>query len=288
MPELPEVETIVRALQEGGRDEPSIACKRIQTAQVYWEKTVANLPEAEFRKKIRGSQIVSIFRKGKFVVFQLDKGFLLFHLRMSGDLRVEEIAPQKREKAPLKSHDRLVLNFDDGWRLTFNDARKFGRVWLTDRLENVTGKLGIDPFDSSLDQGRLHKMLLVKKRQLKPLLLDQTFLAGIGNIYSDEALNLAKLHPLRRANTLSREEADALLKSLRAVLKKGIKLNGASIDWVYRGGGFQNHFKVYQRTGEPCPECGTLIQRITVGQRGTHFCPNCQQLADSELSLSKD
>ena len=115
-----------------------------------------------------------------------------------------------------------------------------------------------------------------RQRQLKPLLLDQTFLAGLGNIYTDEALHLAGLHPLTPANRLDPAEAARLLEAIRAILQDGIRRNGASIDWVYRGGDFQNNFRVYQRTGQPCPVCGTPVERIMVGQRCTHFCPVCQ------------
>jgi formamidopyrimidine-DNA glycosylase len=112
---------------------------------------------------------------------------------------------------------------------------------------------------------------------LKPLLLDQKFLAGLGNIYTDEALHLARLHPLLISDRIDEVQASVLLDSIRQVLDEGIQRNGASIDWVYRGGDFQNYFRVYQRTGEPCKQCGTLIERIKLGQRSTHFCPYCQQ-----------
>ncbi len=117
-----------------------------------------------------------------------------------------------------------------------------------------------------------------RKRQFKPLLLDQTFLAGLGNIYTDEALFLARLHPLKPSNSLTFEQSARLLASIREVLQEGIRHNGASIDWVYRGGDFQNHFRTYQRTGEPCPVCGAPIERILVGQRSSHFCPVCQPM----------
>ncbi len=120
----------------------------------------------------------------------------------------------------------------------------------------------------------LHK----KKRQLKPLLLDQTFLAGLGNIYTDECLHIAKLHPLALSNSVTQKQARALHEAIQSVLREGIRRNGASIDWVYRGGDFQNHFRVYDRDGKPCPVCGTVIQKFTVGQRGTHICPKCQVL----------
>ena len=158
----------------------------------------------------------------------------------------------------------------------FNDTRKFGRVWLTANPEEVLGKLGPEPFGRDFTPEWLHTALHSKHRQLKPLLLDQTFLAGLGNIYTDEALHLAKLHPLAASDSITAKQAEALHEAIRKVLKEGIRRNGASIDWVYRGGEFQNYFRVYDREGKPCPVCGTKIQRIIVGQRSTHFCPKCQ------------
>lgn len=183
-------------------------------------------------------------------------------------------------KIPLQKHDRLVVDFEDGQRIAFNDARKFGRVWFLSEESEELGKLGVEPFDPDLSVETFHEMLHKSHRRLKPLLLDQTFIAGLGNIYTDEALHLAKLHPLTPSSHVSFDQAKSLLKAIRKVLKEGIRRNGASIDWVYRGGDFQNHFRVYQRTGEECVECGTIIQRIVVGQRGTHYCPTCQKLDD--------
>jgi formamidopyrimidine-DNA glycosylase len=147
---------------------------------------------------------------------------------------------------------------------------------LVDEVDRVVGNLGPDPLDDGFTVDDFFNHLHATRRQLKPLLLDQTFLAGMGNIYVDEALNLAKLHPLTPSNTLTEAQAARLLESIHTVLRDGILRNGASIDWVYRGGDFQNYFRVYQRTGQPCSACGTPIERITVGQRGTHFCPYCQ------------
>ena len=160
----------------------------------------------------------------------------------------------------------------------FNDTRKFGRVWLLTDPQSILGRLGPEPLDEAFTAREFHTRLACRKRQLKPLLLDQTFLAGLGNIYTDEALFLAKLHPLSSSNALSQGQATRLLGTIREVLNEGILHNGASIDWVYRGGEFQNHFRVYQRTGEPCLVCGTPIERILVGQRSSHFCPVCQSV----------
>jgi formamidopyrimidine-DNA glycosylase len=194
---------------------------------------------------------------------------------MSGDLRVEDTSGS----APLK-HDRLILNLDNGQRLAFNDTRKFGRAWLLADPQEILGDLGPEPFDPSLDANSFHEMLQARNRQLKPLLMDQRFLAGLGNIYTDEALHLAKIHPLRLSGSLSLAEAQNLLEAIHSVLTEGIRRNGASIDWVYRGGDFQNHFRVYGRTGKACPVCGKPIERLVVGQRSTHICPNCQPKPD--------
>jgi formamidopyrimidine-DNA glycosylase len=189
---------------------------------------------------------------------------------MSGDLLI-----RNGSKLPDK-HDRLIFTLSNGRQLVFNDTRKFGRVWLTDDLDYVLGALGPEPLESIFTPDWLFENLHRRKRQLKPLLLDQTFLAGLGNIYADEALHTAKLHPLAGSASVTRLKAAALHSGIRAVLEEGIRRNGASIDWVYRGGDYQNHFRVYGRAGKPCPVCGRAIRRIIVGQRSTHFCPRCQ------------
>ncbi|HOF25724.1 MAG TPA: zinc finger domain-containing protein, partial [Anaerolineaceae bacterium] len=184
---------------------------------------------------------------------------------------------------PTQKHDRLQLNFNSGWKLVFNDTRKFGRAWLTEDPQKVLSGIGSEPLDPDLTPDKFHAMLQVRSRQIKPLLMDQRFLAGLGNIYTDEALFSAGIHPLRRSDTLTQPEAERLLAAIREVLQQGILAKGASIDWVYRGGDFQNHFQVYKRTGSPCPRCGTPIQRIVVGQRSTHFCPVCQSQGGSHV-----
>lgn len=280
MPELPEVETIVRALrhpalwpfQAGGglALQPGVIGRQVLAVDVRWEKTVAFPSAAVFQQEMRGLQVLDVSRRGKFVQIHFQGKMLLIHLRMSGDLRVEE------SKDLLLPHDRLAVFFTDGSRLVFKDTRKFGRVWLVEDAQSVTGVLGPDPFDSALTPDRFADRLSRSRKKIKPLLLDQTFLAGIGNIYSDEALFAARIHPMTPANQINEEASERLLISIRNILTEGINRNGASIDWVYRGGTFQNQFNVYQRTGQPCPRCSTPIQKIWVGQRGTHFCPHCQ------------
>jgi formamidopyrimidine-DNA glycosylase len=276
MPELPEVETIVRALRQGGRDGPPLPGRKIHSVQLLWERSLAEPVPAEFYRRLPGQTIRDIRRRGKYIILQLDEDALLFHLRMSGDLRVEPGMDGQGQAVEPRPHDRAVLAFEDGLRLAFNDPRKFGRIWLVGQPATVLKDLGPEPLDTDLTVEGFYQKLQAVHRQVKPLLLDQGFLAGLGNIYTDEALHLAKIFPLHSSDNLSLDQAGQLLSAIRQVLGEGIRRNGASIDWVYRGGDFQNSFRVYQRTGQPCPVCGTLIARMVVGQRGTHFCPTCQ------------
>ena len=264
MPELPEVETFVRQLK------PALVGKTILSADLRWNRTLAAPAPKKFREQIVGQKIKDVSRRAKYLVFQLSSFQLLIHLRMSGDLLV------KNSTIGFEKHDRLVLKLSGNKSLIFNDTRKFGRVWLTANQEDVLGKLGPEPFSKEFTPQWLHTALHTRKRQLKPLLLDQTFLAGLGNIYTDEALHMAKLHPVAASDSVTVQQAEALHEAIRKVLKAGIRRNGASIDWAYRGGQFQNYFRVYDREGTACPVCGTEIQKIIVGQRGTHFCPQCQ------------
>ena len=274
MPELPEVETIARKLR------PSLLGKTIKEADLRWPRTLAFPSPKKFKAQIKGQEIKEVTRRAKFFILNLSDFSLLIHLRMSGDLVIKnsKIGPEK--------HDRLILKLmsvqssvhEDPTNLVFNDTRKFGRAWLVADPEGVLGRLGPEPLSKRFTPGWLHAALHRKHRQLKPLLLDQTFLAGLGNIYTDESLNLAKLNPLAASDSITAQQAEALHAAIRKVLKEGIRRNGASFDWVYRGGEFQNYFRVYDRAGKPCPTCGTNIERIIVGQRSTHFCPNCQTL----------
>jgi formamidopyrimidine-DNA glycosylase len=272
MPELPEVESIARRLR------PQLLGRTILDAHLRWSRTLAIPSPRTFKELIRGQEIKDVTRRAKYFILRLSDFSLLIHLRMSGDLLIKEstIKPEK--------HDRLILNLQSVplaesslHNLVFNDTRKFGRVWLTTKPEEVLGRLGPEPLSRGFTPQWLHTALHSKHRQLKPLLLDQTFLAGLGNIYTDESLHRAKLHPLAASNSVTAKQAEALHEAVRSVLKEGIRRNGASFDWVYRGGEY--HFQVYDRTGKPCPVCGTPIERIVVGQRSTHFCPQCQTLS---------
>jgi formamidopyrimidine-DNA glycosylase len=265
MPELPEVETIARTLR------PSLVGRRVLSVGLFWARTLARPGIGEFHQRMSGQRIEAVTRRAKYLHLVLSDGHLLIHLRMSGDLLLR---PSPCAPAP---HDRLHLALDSGETLAFNDTRKFGRIWLLDDAQDVLGGLGPEPLSDDFTPEDFYNRLQARHRQLKPLLLDQSFLAGLGNIYSDEALHLAGLHPLRQSDTITGEETHKLFTAIRTVLQAGIENNGASIDWVYRGGNFQNHFRVYGRAGQACPICATPIERILVGQRSTHFCPQCQR-----------
>jgi formamidopyrimidine-DNA glycosylase len=274
MPELPEVETIARFLRDGHGDAPTIMGRTIDQPHFLWEGVLENPSKKEFLERLPGQRVTRISRRGKFIQIGLNPDFLFIHLRMSGDVRVE---PKGRAT---KLHDRFFMDFQDDYRLVFNDTRKFGRIWLVGDSQQVIGDLGPEPFDPNFTPEIFLSRLHLHSRQLKPLLLDQHFLAGMGNIYTDEALHTAHLNPCQASDRMTFEQAKSLFAAIRNVLQEGIDHNGASIDWVYRGGEFQNQFRVYQRTGNPCLTCGTPISRILVGQRSTHFCPSCQVIQE--------
>jgi formamidopyrimidine-DNA glycosylase len=270
MPELPEVETIARLLRNGNGAIP-LPGRRIARFSTSWPRHVDRPSISTFRRRIKGQTIRTVSRRAKFLVFPLDKGTLLIHLRMSGDLFLQ---PPDTEQ---DDYVHSVFHLDNGWQLRFSDARKFGRIYWTADTEEVLGALGPEPLEDAFTAESFQESLYARHRQIKPLLLDQTFLAGMGNIYVDEALHRAQIHPLRQSHTLTVHETERLWESIRTSLQEGIRHNGASIDWVYRGGDYQNHFRVYKQEGNPCDFCGTPIRRTIVGQRGTYYCPGCQR-----------
>ena len=271
MPELPEVETIARNLREGTAGCFALPGLTISGFTLNWQKTLAVPTPKELEVQLPGQVVKDVRRRAKFVVMTLSRHTILIHLRMSGDLLT--VAD---DVDPGINHVRFSLEFLEGGRLLFNDARKFGRIWVIEDSASILGRLGPEPLDPSLTSDDLYRRLQGKNRIIKSLLLDQSFISGLGNIYTDEALHQAGIHPLTSSKKLTHTDAERLLDSIRSVLMDGIQRNGASIDWVYRGGEYQNNFRVYGQTGKPCPVCGTEIKRLVVGQRGTHICPQCQ------------
>jgi formamidopyrimidine-DNA glycosylase len=291
MPELPEVETIVRKLQSGEPVErglpvyPPPIGHVIVRAWTDWPR--AAYPSADaLTQVLPGHHIESISRRGKYIVFTVGKNtslsYLLIHLKMSGRLDI------LRAETPRDKHVHFAFTLDNDYELRFNDARKFGRVYLVGDPAEVTGALGPEPLDAGFTLKSFRQRMALKSGALKPLLLDQTFIAGIGNIYADEALWRAKLHPLRRADSLSQAQIATLYRAIRAALADGIRHEGAAIDWVYPEGNYQDHFRVYGRTGQPCRRCHAAIRRIVVGQRGTHFCPRCQPSPRTQKSSQRN
>ncbi len=276
MPELPEVETIIRRLRDGTDEHPGVCGQHIQSVDINWAGSIAAPDANAFQAALTGKTITDARRRGKYLHFPLDKGHLIGHLRMSGDMRMEiRLAPDGTPRPP-EPYDRVVINLVSAYRLAFSNIRKFGRLWFTTDPQTVFGKLGLEPLDPGFTGERLYRMLQDRTRQIKPLLMDQTFIAGLGNIYTDEALFRAGIHPLCKSDQITPGQAVRLQQALQAVLRQGIRQFGASLDWIYRGGEFQNDFNVYGRSGEACRVCGTAIEKIVVGQRGTHFCPQCQ------------
>ncbi|MCI0477336.1 MAG: bifunctional DNA-formamidopyrimidine glycosylase/DNA-(apurinic or apyrimidinic site) lyase, partial [Anaerolineales bacterium] len=199
--------------------------------------------------------------------------FLLVHLRMTGGFHLVA------RDAPRDKHIHVCLQLDDGDELRFRDTRKFGRMWLVDDPAQVVGKLGPEPLEISVRE--FHARIEKRRGNLKPLLLDQKFLAGIGNIYADESLWYARLHPLRQAESLTRAERGRLYRAMRQVLTRAIAVGGTSIDVMYKrvngmSGGFADSLRAFDQEERPCRRCGTPIRKTVVGQRGTHFCPACQ------------
>jgi len=277
MPELPEVETIMRRLRDGTPDSDPVLGKVIESVSINWPRIVAEPDMQQFIADLKTNSIADARRRGKFLHFPLSKGHLITHLRMSGDMRMEEQTSENGQPIPKQDYDQVIINFQSNWRMILSSVRKFSRGWYVLDPQTVLGKLGPEPLGPNLNPQKLFTMLHTRHRQMKPLLLDQTFIAGLGNIYTDEVLFSARIHPLRLSNTITHKEADALYQGMQSVLKQAIVKLGSSLDWMYRGGEFQNYFKVHQREGQLCPDCGCTIKKITVGQRSTYFCPCCQK-----------
>ena len=275
MPELPEVQTIVNDLNAAG-----LIGKTINGASVYWPRTIAELSPDLFCRRLKNRWFTAIRRRGKYLVFELSDGnTLLMHLRMSGRLNL--VAAD----IPRTKHEHVVISFNKGSQLRFHDPRKFGRLHLVKDPERILSRLGVEPLVTEFSAKSLAERLKPRKRQLKPLLLDQTFIAGLGNIYVDEALWEAKLHPLRNSASLSMQEIKALHRAIPKVLKRGLKNLGTSLGTgqtnfysvARHRGRNKDQLNVFRRTGLPCPRCRTLIERIIVGQRSTHICLKCQK-----------
>ncbi|MDA8139827.1 MAG: bifunctional DNA-formamidopyrimidine glycosylase/DNA-(apurinic or apyrimidinic site) lyase [Desulfobacteraceae bacterium] len=275
MPELPEVQTIVNDLNAA-----DLVGHTILRAGVYWPRTIANQSPQAFCRQLEGQTINAIGRRAKLILFELTDGWLLaVHLRMTGrfELGAAAQSPQK--------HMHVQMELDDGRALQYFDTRKFGRFTLVADPRSMLESFGPEPLSAAFTAKVLARQLMGRHRQIKPLLLDQSVIAGLGNIYVDEALWAARIHPERSANHLESDEIKALHKAIRQVLKEGLRHNGTTLGHGQSNfyslnqsrGRNEHHLKVFRRTGQPCPECGRPIVRIIVGQRSTHVCRHCQR-----------
>ena len=274
MPELPEVETVVRDLRAHGLEQAVI-----REVEVFWPRTAGG-GQPGFASALRGQTVTRLFRRAKYIVAELASGDrLLIHLRMTGKLRFA--GPGERPG----QHDRVVLTLGDGRRLAFNDTRKFGRMTLAAAGSDPLSELGPEPLDDAFTEDVLRRQLQGKHRMIKPLLLDQTTVAGLGNIYVDEALWHARIHPARRADTLKPAEIRRLHAAIREVLRRAVDNFGTTLgegeanfySVAGRRGRNADALRVFRRDGLPCPRCGETLARTVVAQRGTHFCPHCQK-----------
>ncbi|MDY7019346.1 MAG: bifunctional DNA-formamidopyrimidine glycosylase/DNA-(apurinic or apyrimidinic site) lyase [Chloroflexota bacterium] len=267
MPELPEVETIKNELL------PWVVGQRVTQVTILDGRLVSGISVEEFRRRLIGQMIDDIGRRGKYIIFHLASGqSLIIHLRMTGALLLN---PNKADR-----YARAVLQLSNGVQLVFSDRRRLGVMWLVKDASDIVCKLGPEPLSGDFTTHVLAQTLSKHRIPIKAALIDQSLVAGIGNMYADEALFAAKIHPLERADNLSSGQIKTLYRSIREVLRSAISSKGASVDTYVRPEGelgtAQFSFKVAHRGSKPCLVCGTPIQRILVRNRGSYFCPSCQ------------
>lgn len=274
MPELPEVETIRRSLQD------KIKGKTLTGVEVFLDKMVKSFDVESLDAKLNGRKITRLDRRGKYLIIHLSGGLaMVIHLRMTGQL----LYCSPEQETP--KHTHVVFHFNDERELRFVDQRQFGKVQLVPvkELNTVSGlkTLGVEPLSDDFTREYIKRELKNKRTKIKSLLLDQTFIAGIGNIYADEALYRSMIHPERVASALNTRETARLFLAIKEVLIEGIDNRGTSIKDYIDGDGVQGtnqgNLRVYGRNGEPCDKCGKIIEKISVGGRSSHFCPKCQK-----------
>ena len=270
MPELPEVETIKRDIEK------NLIGHKIVDVWTDWEKALK--PNLEtFKKFVVGKKIKSVGRRAKLLIFHIDSIPLVTHLKLSGRLLYRD------QDDPTDKFTHVILKLDRGKELRFADLRKFGwmRVLKNEgELDELLSEFGIEPFTPDFTLENFSRILKSKKTVIKPLLMDQSIIAGVGNIYADESLWCAKIHPLRPANSLSEKEVNDLFTCVQDSLQSGIKDRGTSVDMYLdlfgERGEHEKNLKIFRRDGSPCPRCESEVKKNRVGGRGTHFCPKCQ------------
>ncbi|WP_027107707.1 DNA-formamidopyrimidine glycosylase [Lacticigenium naphthae] len=280
MPELPEVENVKNGLNQ------IIVGKKIFAVEVLWNNIIANPEEpAQFIERLKGKNFSEVDRRGKFLLFHIENLLLISHLRMEG--KYEWV----KHSAPLSKHTHVRFICDGGMDLRYNDVRKFGRMSLIEASKinkiDSLNKLGPEPFKESFVLDEFVKELKKHKKSIKAVLLDQTAVAGLGNIYCDEVLFDAAIHPVSSAEQLSVKETKNLHHSILKIMNKAVEQGGTTIrtykNAFGKSGNFQNNLKVYGKEGTACQRCGQTIDKIKVAQRGTHVCINCQKLKKGEV-----
>ncbi|MBA7527575.1 Formamidopyrimidine-DNA glycosylase [subsurface metagenome] len=270
MPELPEVETIKNELP------PYIVGRCITSVTLLWDGVVRQPSVEEFYSRLIGQRITEVARRGKYLILGLTSNeVLIIHLKMSGSLLLEPASAESNK------FTRAILHLDKETHLHFRDPRKLGVMWLVEDKNTIVGKLGPEPLEADFTPQLLLERLNNRTAPIKALLCDQTFIAGIGNMYADEALFAARIHPLRSGKSLSRGEVERLHDSIRQILSSAISNKGASVDTYFRPDGTLGtahfEFKVaHYLSGRLCPVCRTPIERIPIRNRGSYFCPKCQ------------
>lgn len=279
MPELPEVQTVVNDLRD-----LNFAGRAITQIMVYWRRSVDEVTDRILRQRLSGKTIAGISRRGKYIVFHLkDETVFIIHLRMSGRIHYA------RSGQPRDKHEHVILRLDNGFDIRLYDPRKFGRLYSAQDAKRKIDTLGPEPLADNFTSRKFGKLLSGRSRRIKPLLLDQTAIAGLGNIYTDEALWQARIHPLRLASRLDARQKQLLYRSIRSVLRRGIRNFGTTlgngkgnfISANKRRGSNLLKLMVYGRDRERCLRCGRSIVRIVVAQRSTHICPHCQKLGSA-------
>ena len=269
MPELPEVETVKKALLH------KVLKKQIKKAEVYWDNIIAYPDVKTFKEEIKGQTINDIQRRGKFLLFELDKYYLLSHLRMEGKYFIRKL------EDPKDKHEHVIFTFTDNTELRYHDTRKFGKMYLYEKAQAFQNKplkdLGLEPWDENLTPKYLKNKF--KHKPIKTTLLDQSIITGIGNIYADEILFLSKINPLKNADELNESDLNKIIESTKTILAKAIEYGGTTIKSYTSSEGVHGRFQanLLVHTKDICEICHAKIEKITVGGRGTYYCPKCQK-----------
>lgn len=281
MPELPEVESVRQGLEK------MIVNEIIARVEVLWSNIIESPPVPEFKKRLKGQKFERVMRRGKFLLFYLTEDVLISHLRMEGKYQLLSVADLRAEEIQDK-HVHVIFHLESGQQLRYHDVRKFGRMSLIQKGKEFEHKslkkLGPEPIASEFKLADMREFLTRRTKAIKGVLLDQEMVVGVGNIYADEILYQAKIHPEKPANSLTANEEELLYEAILDILAKAVEKGGSTIrsyeNAFGENGRYQKYLQVYGKEDDNCARCGETIEKIKVVGRGTHFCPSCQQAVD--------